>query len=261
MVRVVLGAVVLALGIGSARVVVSSAEVDEQSAAPTPSVASTVELPENLGSVAGLVAGLDLVEPTNPTTAERRATEMADARTAQAAAAAAGSASTSVPDSTTTSLEDETTTTTAPPETITTAAPVATTTTTAPPETTTTTTAPPETTTTTTPPVETTTTTVATGSYTGVLSEAQALELFSMYFSGSDVDTAMRVAKCESSYNTAAYNPAGYGGLFQHSIDYWPDRAAQAGWAGASIYDGEANTAVTAWLVSANGGWSAWPNC
>ncbi len=54
MVRVVLGAVVLALGIGSARVVVSSAEVDEQSAAPTVSVVpTTVELPENLGSVAG----------------------------------------------------------------------------------------------------------------------------------------------------------------------------------------------------------------
>ena len=93
-----------------------------------------------------------------------------------------------------------------------------------------------------------------------MLTESQARELFSQYWSGGDVDIALRIAKCESGYNTDAYNPAGYGGLFQHSIVYWDDRATAAGWAGASIYDGEANTAVSYWLYN-QGGWKHWPNC
>lgn len=113
-------------------------------------------------------------------------------------------------------------------------------------------------TTTTTEPPSTTTTTV--GDYSGVLSESEARDLFSRYFSGDDVEVALRIAICESSLNTNAYNPAGYGGLFQHSIAAWDDRAAAAGWAGASIYDGEANTAVAYWLYSQSG-WSPWPNC
>lgn len=84
--------------------------------------------------------------------------------------------------------------------------------------------------------------------------------MFALYFSAGDVDKAISVAICESGLNTAAYNPAGYGGLFQHSIVYWPDRAAAAGWAGASIYDGNANAAVSAWLVNTDG-WHHWPNC
>ncbi len=113
-------------------------------------------------------------------------------------------------------------------------------------------------TTTTTEPPPTTTTTV--GDYSGVLSESEARELFSQYFSGDDVEVALRIAICESSLNTNAYNPAGYGGLFQHSISAWDSRAAAAGWAGASIYDGAANTAVAYWLYSQSG-WSPWPNC
>ena len=94
------------------------------------------------------------------------------------------------------------------------------------------------------------------------MSEAEARELFGKYWSGADLDIAMRVAKCESSYNTNAYNPNGYGGLFQHAIAFWADRSAAAGWAGASIYDGEANTAVAYWLQSTQGGWKQhWPNC
>jgi hypothetical protein len=132
---------------------------------------------------------------------------------------------------------------------------VADTTTTTEAPTTTTTEAP--TTTTTEPP---TTTTTTGGEYSGVLSESEARDLFSQYFSGDDVEVAMRVAICESSLNTNAYNPAGYGGLFQHAIAYWDSRAAAAGWADASIYDGAANTAVAAWLHSQSG-WSPWPNC
>lgn len=170
---------------------------------------------------------------------------------------------------TTTEVEvDETTTTTEVAETTTTTVEVTTTThdhpTTTVAETTTTTEAPTTTTTlavtttTTEPPSETTTTT--TPDYSGVLSESQARDLFGQYFSGDDVDVALRIARCESSLNTNAYNPAGYGGLFQHSIAYWDSRASAAGWAGASIYDGEANTAVAFWLYSQSG-WSPWPNC
>ncbi len=169
--------------------------------------------------------------------------------------------------STTTTEVDETTTTTEAAETTTTVE-VTTTThdhpTTTVAETTTTTEAPTttttlaSTTTTTEPPAETTTTT--TSDYSGVLSESDARALFGRYFSGDDVEVALRIAICESSLNTNAYNPAGYGGLFQHSIAYWDSRAAAAGWAGASIYDGEANTAVAFWLYSQSG-WSPWPNC
>jgi hypothetical protein len=142
-----------------------------------------------------------------------------------------------------------TTTTTLPPTTTTTAVKV---TPTAPP--TTTTTAPPATTTTTT----TTTTTVPASS---PLSEGEMRALASLYFPAEGVDKAVLVARCESNYDPSAYNPAGpFGGLFQHSATYWDSRAASAGWAGANVYDADANTAVTAWLV-ARDGWGHWPWC
>lgn len=168
-----------------------------------------------------------------------------------------GQATTVPIDSPTTTLAPSTTTTHV--HTTTTDAPTTTTiepktpTTTQPPTTTT----EPPTTTTTEPP--TTTTTTGSG-YSGVLTEAEARDLFGRYFSGDEVDVALRIAVCESGLNTNAYNPAGYGGLFQHSVAQWDDRAAAAGWAGASIYDGEANTAVAYWLYTQSG-WSPWPNC
>jgi hypothetical protein len=85
--------------------------------------------------------------------------------------------------------------------------------------------------------------------------------LASLYFPAEELDKAVLVARCESGYDPAAYNPAGpYAGLYQHSFTYWDSRAASAGWAGASIYDASANTAVTAWLV-ARDGWGHWPWC
>ena len=153
-----------------------------------------------------------------------------------------------------------TTTTTVPPTTTTaakaaTTAPPATTTTTDPPATTTTTDPPA---TTTTVPPETTTTTVPSSS---PLSEDEMRALASTFFPAEGVDKAVLVARCESNYDPSAYNPAGpFGGLYQHSAAYWDGRAAAAGWAGASIYDATANTAVTAWLV-ARDGWGHWPWC
>jgi hypothetical protein len=150
-----------------------------------------------------------------------------------------------------------TTTTTEPPTTTT----EPTTTTTEPPTTTTepttTTSEPP--TTTTEPP--TTTTTTPTPPSSGPLSESEMRALASLFFPAAELDKAVLVARCESNYDPAAYNPAGpYLGLYQHSLTYWEARAASAGWAGASIYDASANTAVTAWLV-ARDGWGHWPWC
>lgn len=154
---------------------------------------------------------------------------------------------------------------TPPPTTTTTTRPTVTTTTrppatTMPPTTTTpatTTTTPP--TTTTTPPTTTTTTTTPPSG--GRLSESEMRALASQYFPAEEVDKAVLVARCESNYDPSAYNPAGpYGGLYQHSVAHWDVRAVSAGWAGASIYDPVANTAVAAWLFD-RGGWGHWPWC
>ena len=145
-----------------------------------------------------------------------------------------------------------TTTTTTRPPTTTTAAP----TTTQPPTTTTvapTTTTQPPTTTTTRP--TTTTTTISIPPSPGRLTEEEAIALFSKYFEPDDVETALRVAKCESNLDPSAWNPNGHGGLFQHAISAWDARAEAAGWAGADIFDAEANTAVSAWLRYKDGWW------
>jgi hypothetical protein len=145
-----------------------------------------------------------------------------------------------------------TTTTTAPPTTTT--APRRVTTTTKPPAPTTT--SPPATTTTTSPPVTTTS-----PPSSGPLTAGEMRALVEQYFPESEWDKAVLVARCESNYDPSAYNPAGpFGGLYQHSLAYWSGRAASAGWAGASIYDAAANTAVTAWLWN-QGGWGHWPWC
>ena len=153
------------------------------------------------------------------------------------------------------------TTTTQPPTTTTSTTTTTTTTTTQPPTTTTsttTTTQPPTTTSTTTTTQPPTTTTTHAG---GPLTETEMRNLAAQYFPTEGVDKAVLVAWCESRYDPAAYNPAGpYAGLYQHSVTYWDGRALLAGWAGASVYDPIANTAVTAWLV-ARDGWGHWPWC
>jgi hypothetical protein len=131
---------------------------------------------------------------------------------------------------------------------------------TGPPEPTTTTTEPPQTTeppTTAVPP-----TTVAPGADPpppSPLSEAEMRALASVYFTGDDVDKALQVSYCESQWDASAYNPlSGASGLFQHLPGGWEERAAGAGFAGASPFDAEANTAAAAWLVYQGGGWWHW---
>ncbi|MDH3308727.1 MAG: hypothetical protein OEO77_14590 [Acidimicrobiia bacterium] len=225
--------------------------------------AGSADLPDlvgHLGLAAGAVAGQSIRPGLLPAGSPAvTPTDLEPGYRSLGSTATARASRTTAPDSTATSTSAESTTSTAAPTTVPSTTTVPTTTSTAPSTTTTTSTTVPATTTTTVP---VTTTTTAPPWNGGVLSEDQAVEIFSLYFVGGDVETALRVARCESSLNPNAYNPAGpgYGGLFQHDANAWPNRAAAAGWGGASIFDPYANSAVAAWLVSQSG-WSPWPNC
>ncbi len=82
--------------------------------------------------------------------------------------------------------------------------------------------------------------------------------LVETYFAADQVERAMRIMRCESGGLPTAKNPgSSASGLFQHLARYWPSRSNSAGWAGASIWDPEANIAVAAWLQR-TGGWSHW---
>lgn len=84
--------------------------------------------------------------------------------------------------------------------------------------------------------------------------------LVGAFFDPADVNRAIRVAWCESSFNPAAVNPAtGASGLFQHLPEHWAEWSEAAGQRGASIFDPEANVAVAAWMLyELPGGWSHW---
>lgn len=94
----------------------------------------------------------------------------------------------------------------------------------------------------------------------GYLAETEVRTLVSSFFRPDDVNRAIRVAWCESSFNPAAVNPAsGASGLFQHLPEHWAERSEAAGRAGQSIFDPEANVAVAAWMLyELPGGWSHW---
>lgn len=97
-------------------------------------------------------------------------------------------------------------------------------------------------------------------------------DLVREYFPASQYENALRVMQCESEGNPNAINPkvlpdrGGQAkGLFQHMDGFWVQRAINAGWAGASIFDPRANVAVAAWLWDdgnkrrADGnGWNHW---
>jgi hypothetical protein len=74
--------------------------------------------------------------------------------------------------------------------------------------------------------------------------------LVAVYFPAELVDQALAVMDCESFGDpTITNHHSGAAGLYQHMPRYWPSRSAAAGFPGASIYDGEANIAASAWLV------------
>lgn len=73
---------------------------------------------------------------------------------------------------------------------------------------------------------------------------------------GIDANRVAGIAKCESGFNPMA-DSGYYKGLFQHDPRYWPSRAASFGFAGASIFDVDAQIGVSTGMM-AGGGWSHW---
>lgn len=87
------------------------------------------------------------------------------------------------------------------------------------------------------------------GSYSH--SEIKAIIFAAANKHGLDPNWFYNLAKCESTWNPNAVNYNYYdnghpSGLFQHISGYWPARAAQYGYAGASVFDPVANANVTA---------------
>lgn len=87
------------------------------------------------------------------------------------------------------------------------------------------------------------------GSWNHPPSVEQWRGLVSAYFPASRVEEALAVMDCESNGDPNAHNPySGAAGLFQFLPSTWASTSPQAGFAGASVYDPEANIASAAWL-------------
>lgn len=69
---------------------------------------------------------------------------------------------------------------------------------------------------------------------------------------------ALYIAWRESRYQPGAYNPTGRAaGIYQHLLKYWPDRAADYGFANWSAFNARANIFVTMRMVRRYG-WDPW---
>ncbi len=90
--------------------------------------------------------------------------------------------------------------------------------------------------------------------------ESQVRALIVQFFQPEDVNRAIRIAWCESSFNPRSINPVtGASGLFQLDPATWIARSTAAGLPGADILDGESNVAVAAWMLyELPGGWAQW---
>ena len=172
-----------------------------------------------------------------------------------------------------TTTEAPTTTTTEAPDEVIPAGRVAaetTTTTTKPPATTTTTTKAPAPTTTTTTTTTTQAPAPATTTTTTPPDQKRPIEewrpLVAAYFDADMVDDALSVIYCESRGDPNAVNPrTGAAGLFQFMPSTWEWASSNAGLAGASVFNAEANVASAAWLVNHSiatghpgGAWGHW---
>ncbi len=82
------------------------------------------------------------------------------------------------------------------------------------------------------------------------LTEREVRRLVALYFEPVDVDRAVRIAWCESTFNASSVDVRNGGsGLFHHAAAGWADLASAAGWRGADPFDPEANVAVAAHIV------------
>lgn len=73
---------------------------------------------------------------------------------------------------------------------------------------------------------------------------------------GADADQLMRVAYCESHYNSYAFNPrAGDSGLFQFIPRTWAANSVRAGYDGASPFDAVANANTAAFMFGQGQAW------
>jgi hypothetical protein len=90
--------------------------------------------------------------------------------------------------------------------------------------------------------------------------------LVQQFFPDNRVEEALRIIDCESNGDPNAQNPySGAGGLFQFLPSTWASNAPNAGYAGYSVFDAEANIATAAWLANryqelGYSYWHAW-NC
>jgi len=69
---------------------------------------------------------------------------------------------------------------------------------------------------------------------------------------------ALDVARCESGFQTDAYNPSGYAGVYQQALRYWPGRADKWGFPDRSAYNGRANIIVSVRMANSADGWHIW---
>ncbi len=88
------------------------------------------------------------------------------------------------------------------------------------------------------------------------MSQVEVRALISEHFAQEDVNTAVRVAWCESRFNPESVDlRTGAVGLFKHLPRYWSERAEAAGFPGADPADPEASVAAAAWAIYEGGGW------
>ncbi len=93
----------------------------------------------------------------------------------------------------------------------------------------------------------------------GYLTERQVRQTIALYFEPADLDRAVRVAWCESSFNASSVDVrTGGEGIFHIDPALFEEVAADAGVRGRDILDPDANVAVAAYLVyQTEAGWSS----
>lgn len=93
----------------------------------------------------------------------------------------------------------------------------------------------------------------------GYLTEREVRQLIALRFEPADVDRAVRVAWCESTFNASSVDVRTGGlGLFHLDPSTWQELSALAGVKGRDILDPEANVTVAAHLVyQTKDGWSS----